>query len=325
MICLNVVKLTIASNDLLMKGNPMQGNKMINKLPNFWLKFRYSKIFRLPMWMYNKVIYAELNPKNFYTTKMRLGHKIKLKPTQRYLSNVLVSRQYHDQDIYFVDRIVPDGGVVLDIGANIGLYTCAFAQFFRSKNVKIYAIEAVQSNYNVLNDNVTLNSFSNVKTYRCALGESSGELTFFLPNEGYVGNLAGSNMYTEDDIKNISSDTIKEIVPMITLDDWAKENHIDRCDFMKIDIEGAEMFAFKGGRKFIEKTRPVIQCEYNKGWLDNQNITLNDLKTFFLSMDYIVMVEKGDVFVNLPLNHESYYLVDLLFIPREKESLILSR
>ena len=42
------------------------------------------------------------------------------------------------------------------------------------------------------------------------------------------------------------------------MDDYAEENHIDRVDFIKCDVEVSELFVYEGGRKLIAKSRPVI-------------------------------------------------------------------
>jgi len=82
-----------------------------------------------------------------------------------------------------------------------------------------------------------LNHLSNVQIDHLALGKDNGTLTFKLPSDDYIGNAVGEN------IKKSSSDSkdvfILEQVEMLTLDAYAQKNNITRCDFIKIDIEGA--------------------------------------------------------------------------------------
>ncbi|MGB0455022.1 MAG: FkbM family methyltransferase [Bacteriovoracaceae bacterium] len=294
---------------------------LVKKLPNLWQTIRYSKPYRFPLWLVNKFKFRSLDPSSEYEVNMRLGHKMVLRPTERYLQNVVVSRQYHDPDVYFVERLVPKGGVIVDIGANIGLYTCGFAQFLKHKDIKLYSIEAIQKNFDLLKKNIELNHFKNVEAFRFAVGEESGELTFYLPSKDFVGNVSGGNVFSESDLKKIESqEKVKEVVPLVRIDDWAIENSIERCDFLKIDIEGAEMFAFRGGFEFLKKTRPIIQCEYNKHWLDKQDLSLQSFVQFFKDMDYDVYVEKENVFDLIQEETFDFHLVDLLFVPREKKN-----
>lgn len=78
------------------------------------------------MWFFRKVMNRPIQRDKSYRVQMRLGHKMQLRPTQRYLENVIYSGQYHDENIFFVKPLIDEGSVILDIGANIGLYTCAY-------------------------------------------------------------------------------------------------------------------------------------------------------------------------------------------------------
>jgi FkbM family methyltransferase len=289
---------------------------IINKFDSFWDNMKYTKVFRFPMWFINKLKYQSFDVEKEYVVAMRLGHKILLRPTQNYLSNVLFSRQYHDEDIYFVNRFVPDNGVVLDIGANLGLYTCGFAQVLKKRGIQVHAIEAVARNYDFLVRNVELNDFKNVSTYHLALGESEGELEFSLPTKDFVGNAVGGNVHSGNENENLH----KETVSMTTLDIWAQQNNVTRCDFIKIDIEGAEIFAFRGGAQFLKDTRPIVQCEYNRPWLDKNNLTLHDYLSVFEDNNYVTLIEDRNSFKEIDKDNFNYHLVDLLFVPKEKLS-----
>lgn len=296
----------------------------IEKIKGPWQKIRYSKIYRLPFWILRKLFNSSIDIKKEYTLSMRLGHKIKLKPSERYLSNIIFNRQYHDPDVFFVERIIPNGGVILDIGANIGLYTCAFAHHLKEKNVSVYGIEAVRKNYEFLKCNIELNHLKNAFAFHMAVGSEAGELSFLIPSEDYVGNLTGNNIMPEEEKQRLKNEgSIEETVPMYTIDQWSEDQGIERCDFFKIDIEGAEMFAFQGASHFLKKNRPVVQCEYNKWWLEKNNFSIKDFISFFKGMDYEVFYEEGNHFLSLSQEGFDFSLVDLLFVPKEKiESLL---
>lgn len=292
---------------------------IIEKMKNPWQRVRYSKVYRFPMWILRKALNTSVDKNKEYILPMRLGHKIKLKPSERYLSNIIFNRQYHDPDVYFVERIIPKNGVVLDVGANIGLYTCAFAHHLRNKNVEVYGVEAVRKNYEFLKSNIEINSLSNAHCFHMAVGSERGELSFLVPSEDYVGNLSGNNVMPEEEKQRLKDEgSIEEKVPMVTIDEWAKEQGIKRCDFFKIDIEGAEMFAFQGAREFLKQTRPVVQCEYNKWWLEKNNFSVESFVSFFTEMDYEVFYEQGNQFLPLQSQGFDFSLVDLLFVPKEK-------
>lgn len=296
---------------------------IIFKLQSPLSKIFYSRAFRFPSWLLGKLQYRKIDSSKEYPVKMRLGHTMLIRPTQNYLKNVLISRQYHDQDILFFERFISKDSTVLDIGANIGLYSCAMAKFFAKKNIKIVAIEALEKNFELLKKNLEMNKFANVQALRMALGESEGELRFHLPTSDFVGNAAGENILNSLELKSCETEKFfTEVVPMKTLDALCLEHSVGNCDFIKIDVEGAELFVFKGGRNFIVKNRPIIQCEFNAYWLKNNNIEISDFVNFFGPLDYTIFTEKGDIYEPFDLSHFNYSLVDLLFVPTEKITLL---
>jgi len=292
---------------------------IINKYEGAMQSFSYSKLFRMPMWLFRRLMYLKTSPQKIHTTKMRLGHKIELPTTQNYLKFALINRAYHDDNTFLLRHFIKEGSTVLDIGANIGLYTCAYAQYFENLKLKIHAIEAVDTNYTRLEKNISINSFSNITPYHIAFGKENGELEFNLPSEDFVGNAVGKNVFEDK-----SNSTITKKVKLVKLDEWAKENNITDCDFIKIDIEGAELFVFEGGKEFISKHRPIIQSEFNKYWVNNLGFTEQDYFDFFMALDYTVAIEQDNTFK--VLNDPKAYtvtegLTDFLFIPSEHSSL----
>lgn len=294
--------------------------KIIPKVNSICHRITYSKAYRAPKWLFRKIMNSNIQKDKNYQVGMRLGHMMQLRPTQRYLENVIYSGQYHDENVFFIRPLISKGAVILDIGANIGLYTCAYAQYFGAQDIKIYGIEAVETNYNILLENIRLNGFNNIQADHLALGKEEGELTFDLPSKDFVGNAVGGNVHKDD-----SSETYRTKVKMITLDSYAESNGIERCDFMKIDVEGAELFIFEGGKKFLSQCRPVIEAEYNAYWLEQVNISFKDFAQFFIELDYLCAVERSDCFEVIENSLEfsiNEGLVDLLFVPREKLELL---
>jgi FkbM family methyltransferase len=244
-----------------------------------------------------------------------MGHKMLIRAEELFLKNVLYSRQYHDDNIHLIHHFVKKDSIVLDIGANIGLYCCGYAQRYKKLNLKIYAIEALKNNFNFLQENIRLNNFHNIKPFLLAIGKDEGLLQITIPNKEFVGNVAGDN------IKGLEDTGYKYQVKMLTLDDWALKEQITHCDFIKIDIEGAEYFAFLGGQNFIKRTRPVIQAEFNRYWCEKAGISLKMLATFFTDLQYDIAIENKNHFRFISvqnLEHIQENLVDLLFVPMEK-------
>lgn len=290
--------------------------KKINKYKTSFQKFTYTKAFRAPKWIFKKLSNRKIDSRKNYLVPMRIGHKITIQPTQRYLENVIYSGQYNDENVFWIEPILQNGSVIVDIGANIGLYTCAYAEYFKKYNLKIYAIEAVESNFKALKYNIDLNKYKNIQSDHIALGKEEGELVFDLPYEGFVGNAVGGNINKENTKK-----LYKSKVKMITLDQYANENNINQCDFLKIDVEGAEFFVFQGASDFLKKCRPVVQAEFNAHWLGEANVGYQDFVNLFLGLDYNCALEVDDKIELIDNPHEykmTSQLIDMVFIPKEK-------
>lgn len=291
----------------------------IPKYQNFLQAFSYSKLFRLPSWLWQKILHYKMDPGQKVIIHMRLGHKIELLPAAPYLRRVVFNRAYHDDCVFSLAPFLSKNCVIIDIGANIGLLTCAYAQRYKTLSPKIFSVEAVQKNYNLLLRNIEHNHFKNVSAFRLALGSEKGEITFSLPSADFVGNAVGNNILGKEDQDILKQEnTYLEKVPLTTLQAWAEENKIERCDFMKIDIEGGELSVFKSGKDFIEKNLPVIQCEYNKCFVDKLGLTIQDYLSFFGPLGYQCFVEEGDCYRSIDPKNFEHNVVDMLFVPSKK-------
>jgi FkbM family methyltransferase len=290
----------------------------IPKFQNFFQRFQYTRFFRAPSQLLQKMKFSTLEMKPV-KVNMRLGHQIELVPTQPYLERVILSRAYHDDGVFYLRPYLKKNAVIIDIGANIGLLSCAYAQAYKDLSPCIYAIEAVEQNYLRLLKNIQLNDFQEIKPFRIAFGKEKGSLSFKLPSKDFSGNAVGTNVLSPADQRIIDGQSsYEEIVSLTTLDDWAREQKITRCDFMKIDVEGAEIFVFEGGKEFISRTRPIIQSEFNGYWLQQQGFGLKDYLNFFSDLNYVCYVDEDDSFRKLNGSELKKSLVDLLFIPAEK-------
>lgn len=137
------------------------------------------------------------------------------------------------------------GDVALDVGANIGT-TAALMSRIVGPEGKVYAFEPGVTE--ITRQHVQDNGLTNVEVVPAAVGDTLGEITL---NMGMLGlGIDSSIAYKKD-----WHDTGK-VVPLETLDHFAEERGLERIDYIKMDIEGAEEFAIRGATRVIEKFRP---------------------------------------------------------------------
>lgn len=135
----------------------------------------------------------------------------------------------------------------MDIGSNVGVYAIAAASKFPS--MRAHAFEPCLWTFEVLQENIGLNSLSNVATYRTALGDYTGEAVLNI-NATWKDGLNTLGRPSHPGCQVVG----RETVPITTLDNWIADNGISRVDVMKVDIEGMELLAFKGAKE-------LLQCE----------------------------------------------------------------
>jgi len=131
--------------------------------------------------------------------------------------------------------IVKDGDVVLDIGANIGYYALMESQLVGNRG-KVYAVEPVSGNYEVLKKNVRLNGLENIQTFRLACGEVNCESKIYVSS---MANLCAIKQST------VGGDIIgEEEVSMVKVDSFLQGK--EPPNLIRMDVEGYEYEIIRG-------------------------------------------------------------------------------
>lgn len=164
--------------------------------------------------------------------------------------------------IVLLKRHLPVDGVFIDVGANIGSFTLVAAR--RASRGQVHAFEPSAHHFARLTRNVELNHFKNVVLNQKGLYDQPGEAILFLPSQtGEMNNSGAASLYVSqvEEARQVS-----EAVSLVRLDDYVRNQHMQRVDIIKIDIEGAEMKALEGARETITRFRPLVFMELD---LDN--------------------------------------------------------
>ncbi len=195
---------------------------------------------------------------------------IQIVETERFVNNFkwCVSRKAHDNVTNYVKggyigydpdwdaldeslwSLLPSKGVFLDIGANIGAFTLPLCSFGWSG----YAIEASHKNCKLLEKSIKINNFDVILLEK-AVWDKTGKVNFVQK---------GPQGFVED---QVHANEKYEVVDAIALDDYKKIDalaKIKKIEFIKMDIEGSEIFALKGMKSFLKDMGyPPIYLEVN--------------------------------------------------------------
>ena len=144
------------------------------------------------------------------------------------------------EDYEFLTRVLRQGDVVVDVGANIGFITLAAAGMVGDAG-RVYAIEPNPRTFRYLRSNVRLNEYRNVVLMCCAVGAASGH-----------ARMSDSPL---DDINRVLPDGPVR-VRLGTLDEILMDEKRD-IRLLKVDVEGYEMAVFRGAPETLKRTQVV--------------------------------------------------------------------
>jgi FkbM family methyltransferase len=145
---------------------------------------------------------------------------------------------------------VKEFGVMIDVGANVGLITVPMAKKFN----EIYSFECVPETFECLTYNTQ--SYNNVSCFNVAVSDSISKVKVAIPkSDGVVYSSGWASISKERQESFPEKDLIE--VDSLTLDSL----NLKRLDFLKIDVEQAEMMVIRGALESIMKFKPVIEFE----------------------------------------------------------------
>lgn len=165
--------------------------------------------------------------------------------------------------IYFV-KMIPDNGILLDIGANIGVMSYYLAS--RKPSSIVYSFEPVPENITTLRKIIHFFGLKNIRVMEMALGDENKSIEMVLPEEKKV-KLHGLSHVVHDTIEDFNVGRRIE-VPMRRLDSmdvFSLSKYF--VNGIKLDVENFEYFVLKGAHLLLHRHRPIVYAEL---W-DNEN------------------------------------------------------
>ncbi|MCC7207423.1 MAG: FkbM family methyltransferase [Anaerolineae bacterium] len=145
------------------------------------------------------------------------------------------------------------GQTVYDIGANVGFFT-VLAAYLVGVMGMVYAFEPVPDNARTVRVNASLNGFQHIKVVEKAAADHAGRETLILARDAGGAMLESTNERPPDATREIT-------VELIRIDDMVSAGTLRPPDFIKIDVEGAEMSVLRGMQQTMRDHRPVVLFE----------------------------------------------------------------
>ena len=195
-------------------------------------------------------------------------------------------------------------GVVVDVGANVGEWTCAACRHL--PEAVVHAFEIAPSTAEVLRRTTSGNSRVIVNDF--GLGDQNGSITIYASPESST---ATSTLRDAIEVSAAEHGihTIEEIdAKIVTGDSYMKDQDLQRIDLLKIDVEGAEFAVLHGfSDAFARGTIDLVQFEYGKINLCTRHF-LADFYKFFEDRGYLVgkLFPEGVAFKPYDIDDEDF-------------------
>lgn len=242
-----------------------------------------------------------LQPLGLRSSRIIAGHEFFFDPATDIGLELLMTGRFEWDAIASCAKYIPPAGIVVDVGANIGVHAVHFAQFAHLG--KVICFEPAKSTFATLLRNV--HHLSNVIPLNLALSDETGLRTLFVAvDDAYSG------------LKDTGRKAIvrREAIACFKGDEVlsALLEH-QRVDFVKVDVEGMEMQVLLGLQALLVRYRPVIFCEIYGGRQSN----LNPQATvrFCVSLGYDAFVLSDGKLVPAGAHDDRFY--NYFFIPRD--------
>lgn len=168
--------------------------------------------------------------------------------------------------------LIKSGMVVVDIGANIGIYTNFFAKQI-GEDGEVHAFEPDPTNYRLLS--AALSDRQNIFLNQSAIGDKTENISLYV----------SSSLNVDHRTYDCGDKRQKVSVSSITLDDYFNEGK--RVDFIKMDIQGFEYHALSGmSRVLHDNEQAKIILEYYPSGLEAAGSSSHELRRFFKEREF---------------------------------------
>lgn len=229
-----------------------------------------------------------------------LGFNTYLKIFARYKIATLKSDK-KEGDFFAFMSLLKDEGLILDIGANLGIMTWHLLKNY--SNAEIWAFEPIPENNKILHSVTEKFQHSRFHIFNCALGDKPGIAKMVLPKVSNV-KMQGLSHVVHESIGEFNQGDFYE-VKIETLDNLIDSTK--KVQGIKLDVENFEYFVLKGGEKLIERDKPII---YTELWVnENREKCLSFIRT----KGYKVKVHVNNELIDF--NPKTYSGQNFFFIP----------
>jgi len=206
----------------------------------------------------------------------------------------------HEPETPYIADLLSGAPVCLHVGASDGRHCYVMTQV--APKARIYAIEPSAFFYAVLKTTLAWHGIGDrVTPVHAAVGDKAGEMLLVTPRKttGRMGRAyafvaeAAPEGRARPDLEDAGAEV--QPTPVVTLDGFCAERGIDRVDFIRMDIEGAELMALRGAEGVLERDRPSVLLEIHPAMLTARfGASEDEVFDLFRRLGYRMSALNGD-------------------------------
>jgi FkbM family methyltransferase len=199
-------------------------------------------------------------------------------PLSRLGLQLATGRLYEPKMVEVLHKYLRPGSVFIDLGANEAYFSVIASRIVGPRGIVI-AVEPQSRLQGVIRANLTVNTCYNVRVIQAVVSSQTGIARLQLSSELNNG---GSSLF-----RSTRCPVHTEEVQSFTLAEFLSRTGIERCDLMKVDIEGAEHDVFMTAKGILRSgVIRNIALEIHNSILENRGLSGNDLHQAILNCGY---------------------------------------
>jgi len=177
-------------------------------------------------------------------------------------------------------KLIRPGFVLVEVGANEGYFTRLFGKLV-GINGRVVAFEPITKTRERLIDNVS--NIESVKVLPYAISDKAGDFSMFIP--GPIHGQASLRKHSDPEWgkEGVTYTENVQCSPLSQLDDI---KCLGKIDFMKVDVEGAELEVLKGAQDILEKEHPILHLEIEERWMKSFGYGAAEIESFLRGIGY---------------------------------------
>ncbi|MDX8034699.1 FkbM family methyltransferase [Lentzea sp. BCCO 10_0856] len=206
---------------------------------------------------------------------------------------------YAEAELLGLRKIIKPGDVCVDVGAALGLYTVTMSRLVGPQGT-VHSVEPLVFAHPALSYALRPREGRNIQRHSVALGNSQGREVMSVPVR-HGSPVTGRSFLTVG-AKGLGSNEefdqhLDVLVKTDTLDHFVEEHGIGKLDFVKADVEGAELRVLEGAAGTIERLKPAFLLEIEERHVERFGYHAKDVAEFLTERGYRMSTWHGSEWV----------------------------